>query len=98
MESKYYGEGKLKLTPQPLADLIGAQRVSVARWEIGLNEPKGANLKALRELQKKAKAKTKWTTKKRTGAVGGAFVPPPQATYYFLDPQFPPVILRLSQL
>ena len=59
MESKYYGEGKLKLTPQPLADLIGAQRVSVARWEIGMNEPKGA---------------------------------------YFLDPQFPPVILRLSQL
>jgi len=57
MESKYYGEGKLKLTPQPLADLIGAQRVSVARWEIGMNEPKGANLKALRELQKRLKRK-----------------------------------------
>jgi DNA-binding transcriptional regulator YiaG len=46
---------KLKLTQQQLADRIGAQRATVARWEIGMNEPRGANLKALLELQKDAK-------------------------------------------
>jgi DNA-binding transcriptional regulator YiaG len=49
----------LNLTQQELADLIGAQQVTVARWETGVNEPKGAYLKALQELAKKAKAKTK---------------------------------------
>jgi DNA-binding transcriptional regulator YiaG len=39
------------MTQQQLADRIGAQRHTVARWEIGQNEPKGAYLKALKELQ-----------------------------------------------
>jgi DNA-binding transcriptional regulator YiaG len=40
----------LKLTQQQVADRIGAQRHTVARWETGVNEPKGAYLKALNEL------------------------------------------------
>ena len=44
----------LKMTQQQLADRIGAQRHTVARWELGDNEPRGANLKALRELQERA--------------------------------------------
>jgi DNA-binding transcriptional regulator YiaG len=44
---------KLGLTQQALADLIGAYRETVARWEMGKNEPRGANLKALLELEKK---------------------------------------------
>jgi DNA-binding transcriptional regulator YiaG len=39
--------------------IIGTQQHTVSDWENGLNRPRGANLKALRELQKKAKAKTK---------------------------------------
>jgi DNA-binding transcriptional regulator YiaG len=39
-------------TQQELANHIGAQRESVARWEIGANSPRGANLKALTELKK----------------------------------------------
>jgi len=46
---------KLNITQQQLADLIGAQRPTVTRWEIGMNEPRGANLKALKELMAKAK-------------------------------------------
>lgn len=53
---------KLELTQQQLADLIGAQRVTVTRWETGMNEPRGANLKALMELEKKAKKKTRERT------------------------------------
>jgi DNA-binding transcriptional regulator YiaG len=48
---------KLKLTQQQLADLIGAQRVTVARWETGVSEPKGANLKALMGLKARGKIK-----------------------------------------
>jgi DNA-binding transcriptional regulator YiaG len=40
----------LEMTQQQLADRIGAQRHTVARWELGENEPRGANLKALKEL------------------------------------------------
>ena len=47
----------LQLTQQQLADLIGAQRHTVARWETRVNEPKGANLKALKELAEKARKK-----------------------------------------
>ncbi len=47
----------LGLTQQALADIIGATQVSVARWETGLHEPQGANLKALRELEQKAMGK-----------------------------------------
>jgi type I restriction enzyme M protein len=49
----------LHLTQQQLADRIGAQRHTVARWETGVNEPKGAYLKALQELANKTKAKPK---------------------------------------
>jgi DNA-binding transcriptional regulator YiaG len=49
----------LKLTQQQLADTIGAQRHTVARWETGVNEPRGANLKLLRELAERAKKKRK---------------------------------------
>ena len=47
----------LNLTQQQLADMIGARQHTVARWETGRNEPRGANLKALRELIAKAKTK-----------------------------------------
>jgi DNA-binding transcriptional regulator YiaG len=49
----------LGLTQQRLADIIGAQQHTVSLWETGKNRPRGANLKALQELQSKAKAKTK---------------------------------------
>ena len=49
----------LGLTQQQLADVIAATQVTVARWETGGNEPKGAYLKALQELATKAKTKTK---------------------------------------
>jgi DNA-binding transcriptional regulator YiaG len=45
------------MTQQELADRIGANRVSVARWENGTHPPRGANLKALRDLAAKRKAK-----------------------------------------
>ena len=41
----------LGLTQQQLADMIGAQQPTVARWETGKNQPRGANLKALRKLK-----------------------------------------------
>jgi DNA-binding transcriptional regulator YiaG len=49
----------LELTQQQLADFIGAGQVAVARWETGIHKPRGANLKALTELAKKAAAKKK---------------------------------------
>jgi DNA-binding transcriptional regulator YiaG len=45
----------LGLTQQQLAARIGAHQPTVARWESGKNQPRGANLKALLELEKKAK-------------------------------------------
>lgn len=45
----------LKLTQQQLADMIAATQVTVARWETGVSRPTGAYLKALNELQEKAK-------------------------------------------
>jgi DNA-binding transcriptional regulator YiaG len=50
---------RLGLTQQELADTIAASQVTVARWETGVNEPKGAYLKALQELAKQAKKTTK---------------------------------------
>ena len=47
----------LSITQQQLADRIGAQRHTVARWELGQNQPRGANLKGLRELQERVKTK-----------------------------------------
>ena len=45
----------LGLTQEQLAERIGAQRPTVARWETGKNQPRGANLKALIELEKTLK-------------------------------------------
>jgi DNA-binding transcriptional regulator YiaG len=42
----------LKMTQAQLAERIGAQRHTVARWELGQNKPRGANLKLLLELEK----------------------------------------------
>jgi DNA-binding transcriptional regulator YiaG len=47
----------LGLTQQQLADFIGASQVAVARWETGVHKPRGANLKALKELAQKAAKK-----------------------------------------
>ena len=47
----------LGLTQQQLADMIGAQRHTVTRWELGMHQPRGANLKALKELIAKSKKK-----------------------------------------
>jgi DNA-binding transcriptional regulator YiaG len=47
----------LELTQQQLADFIGASQVAVARWETGVHKPRGANLKALKELAQKAAKK-----------------------------------------
>jgi len=49
----------LGLTQQQLADRIGAHQPTVARWEVGRNRPRGANLKALKELQAKVKKQKK---------------------------------------
>jgi len=48
---------ELNLTQQELADRVGAQRVSVARWEIGSSRPTGAYLKLLLEVSEKATEK-----------------------------------------
>ena len=49
----------LGMTQQQLAEQIGAQRHTVARWELGENEPRGANLKALKGLQERIKKRRK---------------------------------------
>jgi DNA-binding transcriptional regulator YiaG len=46
----------LGLTQAAFAERIGAQRVTIARWEIGVSQPKGLYLQALEKLQDKAKA------------------------------------------
>ena len=47
------------MTQQQLADTIGSQRHSVSRWETGEHQTRGANLKALKELQAKAEKQKK---------------------------------------
>jgi transcriptional regulator with XRE-family HTH domain len=59
----------LKLTQAKLAEQIGAQRPTVARWETGRNLPKGAYLKALEALAAKSKAKIR-TMRKQPVALG----------------------------
>jgi len=49
----------LGLTQEKLAELLGAQRPTIARWELGTHRPRGGYLKALRELAEKAKRKNK---------------------------------------
>jgi DNA-binding transcriptional regulator YiaG len=50
---------QLGVTQQQLADMIGATRESVSRWETGAHPPQGANLKALRDLAEKTKRRAK---------------------------------------
>jgi len=45
----------LGLTQQQLADRLGAQQPTVARWETGANEPKGAYAMLLRQLSETVK-------------------------------------------
>jgi len=45
------------ITQQQLADMIGTQRHTISRWETGENRPRGATLKALKDLQEKVKNK-----------------------------------------
>ena len=47
----------LGLTQRQLAEQLGAQQPTVARWETGRNQPRGANLKLLLELEKKQQKK-----------------------------------------
>ncbi len=48
---------RLGLTQAQFAELVCADRVTVARWETGASSPTGAYLKALKELAEKAKKK-----------------------------------------
>jgi DNA-binding transcriptional regulator YiaG len=45
----------LQLTQQQLANKIGARQHTVARWETGVNEPKGAYAMLLRQLSASVK-------------------------------------------
>ena len=47
------------ISQQQLADMIGTQRHTISRWETGENQPRGATLKALRDLEEKLKKKRK---------------------------------------
>ena len=47
----------LGLTQEELANRVAAQRVTVARWELGASRPTGAYLKLLLELPKEVKIK-----------------------------------------
>jgi len=47
------------ITQQQLADMIGTQRHTISRWETAENQPRGATLKALKDLQEKVKKKMK---------------------------------------
>jgi transcriptional regulator with XRE-family HTH domain len=46
---------KLGITQRQLAEEIGSTPATVARWETGQHVPRGGYLKALLELEKKAK-------------------------------------------
>jgi DNA-binding transcriptional regulator YiaG len=50
---------RLRWTQSKLAEQIGCYQPTVARWEIGQNEPRGANLKMLLTLEREAAKKTK---------------------------------------
>jgi DNA-binding transcriptional regulator YiaG len=47
------------LTQQAFADIIGCQQHMVSHWERGKHSPRGAYLKALKELAEKARKKRK---------------------------------------
>jgi DNA-binding transcriptional regulator YiaG len=46
---------KLGITQRDLATMLGSTAATVARWETGQHQPRGGYLKALKELEKKAK-------------------------------------------
>jgi DNA-binding transcriptional regulator YiaG len=48
---------KLGITQRKLAEMLGSTAATVARWETGQHQPRGGYLKALKELEKKAKRK-----------------------------------------
>ena len=50
---------KLNLTQAEFAERIHVNRVTLARWERGKNEPRGLYLRALHDLAGKAKWKRK---------------------------------------
>jgi DNA-binding transcriptional regulator YiaG len=50
---------RLGVTQVELAEMIGAQRSSIARWETGRHTPRGGYLKTLKELEAKQKKKQK---------------------------------------
>ena len=52
----YGGEG---LSQEALARHIGVATNTISRWETGENQPRGATLKALKDLQEKVKKKMK---------------------------------------
>jgi DNA-binding transcriptional regulator YiaG len=58
----------LQLTQQQLADKIGARQHTVARWETGVNEPKGAYAMLLNQLSEKVKRRRSRKKPKRFGA------------------------------
>lgn len=47
----------LGYTQEVFAEAIGTHRVTIARWETGVNSPTGAALKNLRELAERARRK-----------------------------------------
>jgi DNA-binding transcriptional regulator YiaG len=49
----------LGITQRRLAELLGSTPATVARWETGQHQPRGGYLKALKELEVKAKKKPK---------------------------------------
>jgi DNA-binding transcriptional regulator YiaG len=49
---------KLGISQRQLAAMLGSTAATVARWELGQHQARGGYLKALRELEAKAK-KTK---------------------------------------
>lgn len=48
---------KLGWSQKKLSDHIGVEVMTVSRWERGLNQPKGATLKALERLAKRTAKK-----------------------------------------
>ena len=47
------------MTQSKLAEMVGCFQPTVARWETGGNEPRGANLKMLLMLEREASKKQK---------------------------------------
>jgi DNA-binding transcriptional regulator YiaG len=50
---------KLGITQRKLAEMLGSTPATVARWETGQHQPRGGYLKALKELEAKARKKNR---------------------------------------